>query len=124
MQLPKLVAMLFMTSSFTRVQAVADSVTCILKQPDIYLAILDFCYTTNDDLVVPSAYAAAGAYHGNKWVGIPGNCDPPQWVPDHFCVSQMFEVCARAPASGVNHMTWGNDNCQTFTTFYAGWARD
>jgi len=102
--------------------ATADSypfgAQCLTNHPNIYTAINLFC--TKKDMVVPSSYTNAGKSHNGKWVGIRGTCKPKQWVPQHYCVSQLQAVCAHAPANGNNQARYGRNGCQTFVTWTLG----
>jgi hypothetical protein len=61
----KLISAALLTSFLAPKMALAnEQTTCLLKQPDIYLAIEDFCGKNN--IVVPSAYGNVGKRHGSK----------------------------------------------------------
>lgn len=92
-----------------------DGAACLNKHPNIYTATNKFC--TASDTVVPSAYTNAGKSHNGKWVGIPGSCNPPQWVPQYYCKAQLRSVCAKAPPNRNNQAYHGRNGCQTFVTW-------
>jgi len=115
--LPTLLAAFTATTALASSNPYPDGAACLVKHPNIYTAIQDFC--SKDNMVVPSTYANAGKSHGGKWVGIRGNCSPPQWVPSYYCTTQLQAVCANAPANGDNQATFGRNGCQTFVTWAA-----
>jgi len=83
-------------------QALAsDSATCATKHPSIANAIGKFCQ--NQSIMVPSTYAKDGEIgltkHAEIW--IKGNCSPAQWVPQQYCFSQFYNMCANYGAFGT-----------------------
>ncbi|KAK5123273.1 hypothetical protein LTR85_002703 [Meristemomyces frigidus] len=76
-------------------------------------AIEAFC--SNTGIVVPSAYAANGKSSGGQKVGVRGNCSPGQWVPQKYCLAQLYHMCATSPDDHGNGVTkYGRNNCQDF----------
>lgn len=62
--------------------------------------------------MVPSNYASYGA----SGVGVHVNvgetfdnqvCSPPQWVPQQYCLSQFFAICATGMRDGTGHAAFG-----------------
>nr|POE56504.1 hypothetical protein CFP56_33476 [Quercus suber] len=90
---------------------------CMDKNSGVINAIGMYCQ--NDDMVVPSDYANKGqqGYDGDNWafLQITGNCQPPQWVPSKYCISQFQEICATGDEHGAGSKTFGRDGCQTWT---------
>jgi len=114
---PLLAAFMAFTSGVTA-DSYPDGAACLVNHPNLYTAINQFC--AKNDIVIPSAYANAGSSHNGKWVGVRGTCNPKQWLPQQYCVSQLQTVCARAPANANNQMKFGRNGCQTFVTWTLG----
>ncbi|KAK8215078.1 hypothetical protein M8818_002088 [Zalaria obscura] len=97
----------------------SDISVCQSKSLQIVAAIEKFCSKTN--MVVPSWYAHVGATVGDRSVWIEGaphqTCNPPQWVPQEYCRSQLFHVCAGGTKEGFGYAYYGagNSKCQVFT---------
>ncbi|KAK5700287.1 hypothetical protein LTR17_023044 [Elasticomyces elasticus] len=85
---------------------------CTDKNPSATNAIGKFCQKT--DMVVPSSYASIGmqGYNSKTQVHIRGNCNPYQWVPQQYCMSQLFEMCAQGGKHGAKKRKFGNGGCQ------------
>jgi len=83
---PFLAATMAFTTT-TMADSYPDGAACLISRPNLYTAINNFC--TKNNMVVPSSYANAGKSHNGKWVGIRGTCKPAQWVPQHYCISQL-----------------------------------
>lgn len=81
----------------TSTLALTDQQECQHKNGHAVQAIQQFCAKTN--IVVPSTYAANGAHVGTNGphdtrVSITGVCSPAQWVPQKYCLSQFYNMCA------------------------------
>lgn len=90
----------------------ARAAVCKAKNNDAYHAINKFC-NGKTGIMVPSAYAKKEKYHGNAFVKIGGEsfCNPPQWVPRKWCLTQFYKVCANKKW-GKGH--FGRNKCQSF----------
>ena len=64
----------------------------------------------------PSPYSKQGMFSNNKKVNIwiSGTCNPPQWVPAEYCMSQFYTMCARGDKYGQNTAKYGRNNCQSW----------
>ena len=85
---------------------------CSRIHPRVLNAIDTFCKKT--DIVIPSWYGNAGAVDKDDvfWVGITGKCKPAQWVPQKYCKSQFYDMCAHADKNGESTRHYGNGKCQ------------
>lgn len=68
---------------------------CRNKNKNAFNAIHKFCYGKSG-IMVPSDYAKSEKYAGNAFVKIDesSTCNPPQWVPRKYCLSQFYQICA------------------------------
>ncbi|KAK5729603.1 hypothetical protein LTR17_011790 [Elasticomyces elasticus] len=91
---------------------------CTDKNPSATNAIGKFCQKT--DMVIPSDWAKWGmsGYNGKTIVRIKGNCNPYQWVPQQYCMSQFFEMCAQGGKHGAKKRNFGNNGCQKWEIVY------
>ncbi|KAK5138250.1 hypothetical protein LTR08_003311 [Meristemomyces frigidus] len=90
---------------------------CQSKNKNVPLAIEAFCAPTN--LVVPSTYATNGKHAGqfgpkDTVVTITGSCSPAQWVPQKYCLSQFYEMCAYSNKKGAQTNAYGRNGCQSW----------
>ncbi|TKA83192.1 hypothetical protein B0A55_00678 [Friedmanniomyces simplex] len=92
--------------------AADDEATCANKNPSAVNAIGKFCQKTN--IVIPSAYGNEGTsgYNRQTHVSILGNCKPAQWVPQQYCLSQLYQICAVGGKHGAGTANYGNVGCQ------------
>ncbi|KAF2220145.1 hypothetical protein BDZ85DRAFT_303385 [Elsinoe ampelina] len=79
---------------------------CMWKNPQLVEAIDQFCSNTN--VVVPSAYGADGKTVGDNvaWIWPQGQC-PQAWVPQTYCYSQFYRVCAKGSDKGYGKGFFG-----------------
>nr|POE78438.1 cobalt/magnesium transport protein cora [Quercus suber] len=93
--------------------------SCANKNLGVINAIGKFCQ--NDSIVVPSKHAGKGqqGHVDDSWanIQITGDCNPPQWVPSKYCLSQFQEICAKGDKDGAGSQTFGRDGCQTWTIY-------
>lgn len=111
--------------------AAGDDMACSKKNGDVVNALGKFCQNsklvgpipnptslppTNISQVVPSKYSKTGMYSDNKKVNIwiSGSCGPAQWVPQEYCFSQFYHLCATGDKYGQNHAYYGRNNCQSW----------
>lgn len=101
------------------------------KLPNVANAINKFC--SNQGIVVPSTYAiqgASGAFDrghvsiaGTSWCAVSlvtcraehlslGTCNPSQWVPKEYCLSQFRMMCS----NGRKVRKFGRNGCQTWVS--------
>ena len=114
MKLTTLLLPAFALSGLT--SALTDQQICQKRNQNVPAAIEAFC--NYSDIVVPSSYAFEGAYVGlggphSTTVHITGTCNPGQWVPHQYCLSQFYSMCAQG--NGVGNMDvrlYGRNNCQ------------
>ncbi|KAK4901819.1 hypothetical protein LTS10_011306 [Elasticomyces elasticus] len=98
--------------------AKTDQQKCQHKNGHAVQAIQRFCQKT--DMVIPSDYARNGAHVGtggphDTRVHIDGSCNPWQWVPQKYCLSQLYNMCAQGDGAGsYGARFYGNNNCQTW----------
>ena len=88
-----------------------NAVKCGRKNPHINTAIQNFC--KNGHIMVHSEYARNGLNVADAHVAIHGYCNPAQWVPDNFRVSQFEHICA-TNEHGHGHKRYGHNGCQKF----------
>lgn len=107
-----------LSAFITSALALTDYDECNKKNSHAVQAIQKFC--SNQGIMVPSDYAktpvhvGTGGIHDTR-VWIDGPCSPAQWVPQHYCLSQFFSMCADGDAwGGSNERMYGagNDKCQ------------
>lgn len=98
-----------------------DESACAAKQPALVRAIGQFCQ--KPDIMVPSTYSnkpvtaqETDLQPGSAWVKITGSCNPPEWVPQVFCFSQFYSMCAQGDNVGTNTRYYGGNNCQKWQT--------
>ncbi|TKA27180.1 hypothetical protein B0A50_04517 [Salinomyces thailandicus] len=98
---------------------------CQKKNGHVVQAIQQFCGKTN--LVVPSNYAVLGAHVGtggpqDTRVYITGTCSPAQWVPQKYCLSQFYALCAGSPhgSKGDSQGSYGRHGCQNWNIDVGG----
>lgn len=89
---------------------------CAAKNPNINRAIAAFC--NKDNLMVPTQYSENGVRVGNVAVSIQGTCKPAQWVPEKYCKSQFYELCASEPLEAYAINRWYG--CQDFVIAAVG----
>ncbi|PNS19531.1 hypothetical protein CAC42_7375 [Sphaceloma murrayae] len=79
---------------------------CVWKNPQLVQAIDEFC--KNPKIVVPSSYGANGKINGNNvaWIWPQGDC-PSAYVPQQYCYSQFYSVCAKGNAKGYGKGFFG-----------------
>ncbi|TKA44987.1 hypothetical protein B0A54_03279 [Friedmanniomyces endolithicus] len=76
-------------------------------------AIQAFCAKT--DMVVPSSYAQTGHSVVNARVFISSNCSPAEWVPQYWCLTQFYSLCAAGDfIDGSTSGRYGKGGCQYF----------
>ncbi|GAB7364749.1 hypothetical protein MBLNU230_g5547t1 [Neophaeotheca triangularis] len=94
-----------------------EAQVCARKNPAVVMAIRRFCSKNN--IVVPSRYAGRGALFAGPRrtavVKITGGCSPPQWVPQKYCYSQFYAMCARGDSDGRRNAQFGRNKCQTWS---------
>ncbi|CAK4034937.1 Hypothetical predicted protein [Lecanosticta acicola] len=85
---------------------------CSAKNPFVTNAIGKFCQ--NKALLVPSDYASRGMEGKYQYanVMILGTCSPPQWVPQEYCMSQLYDICAKGDKFGEGNARFGRNKCQ------------
>ncbi|TKA42476.1 hypothetical protein B0A54_06926 [Friedmanniomyces endolithicus] len=116
MKLTTTLTALFATTTL----AMTDLEMCQKKNPHAVQAIQQFCAKT--DIVAPSSYATAGAHVGtggahDTRLSIEAVCSPAQWVPQKYCLSQYYNMCATGDDVGdANDRFYGagNYHCQTW----------
>ena len=102
-----------------------NQVVCGKKFPRINGAISTFCQKGTDgvltnDLICPSIYAETGyqftGLGGNQIrIKVTGHCNPQQWIPAHYCLSQFYDLCAKTTdPHGYGRRQYGNSACQGF----------
>ncbi|KAK3109872.1 hypothetical protein LTR53_016418 [Teratosphaeriaceae sp. CCFEE 6253] len=98
--------------------ALSDMQLCAAKNQGGMNAIGRFCQKT--DMVAPSKYASDGMWSPDlrTHVAISGNCNPPQWIPEKYCYSQLFNMCAHGGKHGGSSHHYGNNNCQHWKIKY------
>ena len=93
--------------------ALDTSYQCSNKAPSVINAIGKFCQKQN--IVVPSPYATGG---GNGFaeksthISIAGTCSPAQWIPQEYCFSQFYQICANGNEHGTGAKYYGRNGCQ------------
>nr|OQO32572.1 hypothetical protein B0A51_00136 [Rachicladosporium sp. CCFEE 5018] len=97
-----------------------NSQRCSQKNPNVVNAIGRFCQ--KGDMVINSLYAWQGSIsnYRNDWkahVWIRGTCNPPQWVPQKYCFSQMYDICANGGPHGGGRGWYGTNRCQEWSIF-------
>jgi hypothetical protein len=82
-------------------------------------AIRDYCSKT--DLVANSLYAMQGKYAGpdhigtHAFVAAKSSCpSSSNWIPQKYCLAQMYETCALGDRSGHGRRSYGVQDCQEF----------
>ena len=85
---------------------------CHRKNKNAFDAIRKFCYGRSG-ITVPSNYAKQEKYAGNAFVkiGESSTCNPPQWVPRRYCISQFYQICANKKWGKAR---FGRNKCQSF----------
>ena len=85
-----------------------DQTVCGNNHPHVQNAIGKFCQKS--DIVIPSTYAKNGMKGDNSdyaQVWIQGSCKPAQWIPQKYCFSQFYNMCATGGLPGTIHRTYG-----------------
>ncbi|KAK3109871.1 hypothetical protein LTR53_016417 [Teratosphaeriaceae sp. CCFEE 6253] len=95
-----------------------DLASCAGKNQGVVNAIGRFCQKT--DMTVPSWWAQRGmdSPDGRTQVHISGKCAPPQWVPQKYCFSQFWNMCAWGGHHGGSVRHYGTNNCQKWVINY------
>ncbi|TKA71483.1 hypothetical protein B0A55_06943 [Friedmanniomyces simplex] len=110
-----------LTAAFaTTTLAMSDQAMCQKKNAHAVQAIQQFCAKTN--IVAPSSYASAGAHVGtggphDTKLSITAVCSPAQWVPQQYCLSQFYNMCATGDDVGdASPRLYGSGayHCQTW----------
>ena len=85
---------------------------CRHKNKNAFDAIHKFCFGKSG-IMVPSNYAESEKYAGNAFVkiGESSTCNPPQWVPRKYCLSQFYQICANKKWGKAR---FGRNKCQSF----------
>ncbi|KAK5716446.1 hypothetical protein LTR15_009337 [Elasticomyces elasticus] len=115
MQLPTILPVLLAALG---AEAKSNRDICTDKNPSATNGIGKFCQKT--DMVIPSDWAKNGmsGYNGKTIVHIRGKCSPAQWVPQQYCMSQFFEMCAQGGKHGGSKRNYGNNGCQKWEILY------
>ncbi len=103
-----LLAMLAMLLYLTLSSAESNEENCAKNRAKTHQAIREFCNPAIK-IMAPSEYAKHGKTVGDVQVHIHGGeCSPPQYVPQHWCLVQFYAMCRNKVA--IKHH--GNNNCQ------------
>ena len=89
---------IFVTTS----AATSNRDICASKAPNVMNAFSKFC-SKPSGFNVPSNYAKTAHYSENHvaYVSIGGDdCKPAQWVPQQYCYSQFYDICAKGSQHG------------------------
>ncbi|KXT03318.1 hypothetical protein AC578_3997 [Pseudocercospora eumusae] len=100
------------------VSAASNREICMKKNPRVISAIDIFC--KNSGITAPSLYANTGVRWGpngaqspnNLALYITGSCSPPQWIPQQYCLSQFYSICATGGPRGMGSKKYGRNGCQ------------
>jgi len=98
----------------------SDEEKCWDKNQNVVKCIKAFCGATTN-LVAPSTFAQEGQNAGDGGsrdaaIYISGTkCVPPQWIPQEYCYSQFYNMCATGGRAGQNERSYGRDSCQDWT---------
>ncbi|TKA79688.1 hypothetical protein B0A55_04072 [Friedmanniomyces simplex] len=95
--------------------ATSDQDKCTAKRGGKHAvqAIQALCAKT--DMVVPSTYAQNGHTVSSAHAFISSNCSPAEWVPQYWCLTQFYAMCANNDfIGGSTSQRYGNGGCQYF----------
>jgi len=105
-----------------------NSVKCGRRFPQIQIWFSAFCRHPHDGdflssrggMMVPSNWAHEGLGHtglrGNRFrLAVESSCQPAQWVPYKWCMSQFNAMCANTKNKwGYQTQHFGESGCQKF----------
>ena len=102
-----------------------NAALCAAKNAGLMTAIQTFC-GGKTNMVVPSDYTAeyAGAWawspdhHTQIFINALTYKDQPVWVPQKYCFSQLYEICATGNDHGGHTKSYGTKGCQALTIHY------
>ncbi|KXT11232.1 hypothetical protein AC579_5559 [Pseudocercospora musae] len=116
MRLPIFISFLLAFIGLT--SAASNREICMKKNPRVISAIDMFCQ--NSGITAPSLYANTGVRWGpngaqspnNLALYITGSCSPAQWIPQQYCLSQFYHICATGGPRGMGSKKYGRNGCQ------------
>ena len=122
MQLPTIALLLALLTTLSLAAQSPESLCRAKSQRTGSLAaasIRALCAKT--DLVANSPWAMQGAYAGPNQIGthafvaVKNHCpDGSNWIPQRYCLSQFYEICARGDKYGHGVGRYGRGGCQEF----------
>ncbi|KAI6841187.1 hypothetical protein KC340_g8964 [Hortaea werneckii] len=111
------------TSSATLTPRQRCQQKCNATRSGVCVAIQRFC--SKKDLTANSPYSMRGAWSERNGKGIgthvfvaPKNHCPygSDWIPQKYCLSQFYEVCAKGDKYGHGVGSYGRNDCQEFNS--------
>ncbi|KAF2864043.1 hypothetical protein K470DRAFT_50583 [Piedraia hortae CBS 480.64] len=90
--------------------ALTDEEHCHKKNKYAPEVIRQLCNT--DTMRVPNSRAFAGITNQGAMVTIDGTTCKSEWIPQKYCLSQFFNMCAHGDRNGQATASYGTHGCQ------------